>query len=51
VPVSYAMLYGMFFAMSFALIRGYHDPAFIAGLTLTMTNPGTYRCRTRKVTL
>ena len=27
VLVSYAMLYGMFFAMSFALIRGYHDPA------------------------
>ena len=34
--VSYAMLYGMFFAMSFALIRGYHDPAFAAGLRLTI---------------
>jgi MFS family permease len=30
------MLYGMFFAMSFALIRGYHDPAFAAGLRLTI---------------
>jgi EmrB/QacA subfamily drug resistance transporter len=36
VVVSYAMLYGMFFAMSFALIRGYHDPAFAAGLRLTV---------------
>ena len=36
VLVSYAMLYGMFFAMSFALIRGYHDPAFAAGLRLTV---------------
>ena len=36
VIVSYAMLYGMFFAMSFALIRGYHDPAFAAGLRLTI---------------
>ena len=36
VLVSYAMLYGMFFAMSFALIRGYHDPAFAAGLRLTI---------------
>ena len=34
--VSYAMLYGMFFAMSFALVRGYHDPAFAAGLRLTV---------------
>ena len=30
------MLYGMFFAMSFALVRGYHDPAFAAGLRLTV---------------
>ena len=36
VLVSYAMLYGMFFAMSFALIRGYHDPALGAGLRLTI---------------
>ena len=36
VLVSYAMLYGMFFAMSFALIRGYHDPVFAAGLRLTV---------------
>ncbi len=36
VLVSYAMLYGMFFAMSFALIRGYHDPSFAAGLRLTV---------------
>jgi EmrB/QacA subfamily drug resistance transporter len=36
VLVSYAMLYGMFFAMSFALIRGYHDPSFAAGLRLAV---------------
>jgi EmrB/QacA subfamily drug resistance transporter len=36
VLVSFAMLYGMFFAMSFALIRGYHDPPFAAGLRLTI---------------
>jgi EmrB/QacA subfamily drug resistance transporter len=36
VLLSYAMLYGMFFAMSFALIRGYHQGAFAAGLTLAM---------------
>jgi EmrB/QacA subfamily drug resistance transporter len=36
VIVSYAMLYGMFFAMSFALVRGYHDPSFAAGLRLTV---------------
>jgi MFS family permease len=30
------MLYGMFFAMSFALVRGYHDSAFAAGLRLTI---------------
>lgn len=36
VLVSYAMLYGMFFAMSFALIRGYHDPSFAAGLRLAI---------------
>jgi EmrB/QacA subfamily drug resistance transporter len=36
VLVSYAMLYGMFFAMSFALVRGYHDSAFAAGLRLTI---------------
>ena len=36
VLISYAMVYGMFFAMSFALIRGYHDPSFAAGLRLTV---------------
>jgi hypothetical protein len=36
VLISYTMLYGMFFAMSFTLIRGYHDPAFAAGLRLTV---------------
>jgi hypothetical protein len=36
VLVSFAMLYGMFFAMSFVLIRGYYDPAFAAGLRLTI---------------
>jgi hypothetical protein len=30
------MLYAMFFVMSFALIRGYHDPTFAAGLRLTV---------------
>jgi EmrB/QacA subfamily drug resistance transporter len=40
VVVSYAMLYGMFFAMSFALVRGYHDPAFAAGLRLTVIPVG-----------
>jgi Major Facilitator Superfamily len=36
VLVSYGLLYGMFFAMSFALVRGYHDPAVAAGLRLTI---------------
>jgi EmrB/QacA subfamily drug resistance transporter len=36
VLISYAMVYGLFFAMSFALIRGYHDPSFAAGLRLTV---------------
>jgi hypothetical protein len=36
VLVSYAMLYGTFFTMSFALVRGYHDPSFAAGLRLTI---------------
>jgi MFS family permease len=36
VLVSYAMLYGMFLAMSYALVRGYHDPPLAAGLRLTI---------------
>ena len=36
VLVSYAMLYGIFFAMSFALIRGYHDQPIAAGLRLAI---------------
>jgi hypothetical protein len=36
VLVSYAMLYGMFFAMSYALVRGYHDSPLAAGLRLTI---------------
>ncbi|HTW29715.1 MAG TPA: MFS transporter [Acetobacteraceae bacterium] len=36
VLLSYAMLYGMFFAMSFALVRGYHDAPLAAGLRLTI---------------
>jgi EmrB/QacA subfamily drug resistance transporter len=36
VVLSYAMLYGMFFAMSFALVRGYHDGPLAAGLRLTV---------------
>lgn len=36
VLISYALLYGVFFAMSFALVRGYHDPAIAAGLRMTI---------------
>ncbi len=36
VLVSYAMLYGLFFAMSFALVRGYGDSPLVAGLRLTI---------------
>jgi EmrB/QacA subfamily drug resistance transporter len=36
VLLSYAMLYGMFFAMSFALVRGYHDAPLTAGLRLAI---------------
>ena len=31
VVAGYAMLYGMFFVMSFALVRGYHDSSELAG--------------------
>ncbi len=34
VLLSYAMLYGMFFAMSFALVRGFHETPLAAGLLL-----------------
>jgi EmrB/QacA subfamily drug resistance transporter len=36
VLVAYALLYGMMFIMSFALIRGYHELSFTAGLILTV---------------
>jgi EmrB/QacA subfamily drug resistance transporter len=36
VLLAYGMLYGIFFAMSFALVRGYHDPPLAAGLRLTV---------------
>jgi hypothetical protein len=36
VLLSYAMLYGMFFATSFALVRGYHDAPLTAGLRLAL---------------
>jgi EmrB/QacA subfamily drug resistance transporter len=36
VVLSYAMLYGMFFLMSFALVRGYHDSPLAAGLRLAI---------------
>jgi EmrB/QacA subfamily drug resistance transporter len=36
VILSYAMLYGMFFAMSFALVRGYGDSPVAAGGRLTI---------------
>ena len=37
VVLSYAMLYGMFFLMSFALVRGYRDSSLAAGLRLAIT--------------
>ena len=40
VLLSYAMLYGMFFAMSFALARGYHDTPLTAGLRLALVPVG-----------
>jgi MFS family permease len=36
VVLSYAMLYAMFFVMSFALVRGYHDAPLAAGLRLAI---------------
>jgi EmrB/QacA subfamily drug resistance transporter len=36
VLVAYAMLYAMLFSMSFALIRGYREAPFTAGLMLTV---------------
>ncbi|MEJ1935850.1 MFS transporter, partial [Nostoc sp. NIES-2111] len=36
VLLSYAMLYGMFFAMSFALVRGFGDSPLAAGLHLAI---------------
>lgn len=36
VLLSYAMLYSILFAMSFALVRGYHDSPLAAGLRLTL---------------
>jgi len=36
VMLSYAMLYAMFFAISFALVRGYHDSPLTAGLRLAL---------------
>ncbi len=34
--LGYALLYGMFFLMSFALARGYHESAAVAGLRLAV---------------
>ena len=34
--LSYALLYGMFFVISFALIRGYHNTAQLAGFKLAI---------------
>jgi MFS family permease len=34
--LSYAMLYGMFFLISFSLVRGYHDSAELAGARLAL---------------
>ena len=36
IVMSYAMLYGMFFLMSFALVRGYHHSPLDAGLRLAI---------------
>lgn len=36
IVLSYAMLYGMFFLMSFALVRGYHDSPLAAGVRLAI---------------
>jgi EmrB/QacA subfamily drug resistance transporter len=36
VVLSYAMLYAMFFVMSFAFVRGYHDAPLAAGLRLAI---------------
>jgi len=36
IVLSYAMLYGMFFLMSFALMRGYHHSPLAAGLRLAI---------------
>jgi EmrB/QacA subfamily drug resistance transporter len=36
VVLGYAMLYAMFFLMSFALVRGYHDSAQLAGVRLAI---------------
>ena len=36
IVLSYAMLYGMFFLMSFALVRGYHHSPLAAGLRLAI---------------
>jgi EmrB/QacA subfamily drug resistance transporter len=36
IVMSYAMLYGMFFLMSFALVRGYHHAPLDAGLRLAI---------------
>jgi EmrB/QacA subfamily drug resistance transporter len=36
VLLSYAMLYSMLFAMSFVLVRGYHEALLTAGLRLTL---------------
>jgi EmrB/QacA subfamily drug resistance transporter len=36
IAVSYGMLFGMFFLMSFALVRGFHDSPMAAGLRLAI---------------
>jgi hypothetical protein len=36
IVMSYALLYSMFFLMSFALVRGYHDAPLLAGLRLAI---------------
>jgi hypothetical protein len=39
VLLSYAMLYGIFFVMSFVLVRGYGDSPLSAGLHLVVIPP------------
>lgn len=45
VLLGYALLYGMFFLISFALIRGYHLSPFVAGLQANRHSGFSRNCR------